>query len=70
MAVKKVAVGDWVDGEFRHGEWETGVDTVGDPDGNPIGGGTAAGSELLHEDTLLNDVENPAPWMYNPQPLE
>ena len=69
MAVKRVATGNWVDGEFRHDEWVTGVDTVGDPDGAPIGGGAAA-SELIHEDSLVLSETSPTPWMFNPYPAE
>lgn len=68
MADKKVATGNWVDGEFRHQLWSEG-DVAVDPDGNTLvgSGGT---SELLYEDSMVIAEANPAPWMFNPMPQE
>ena len=38
MADKFIAAGRWISGVFYHEEWVTGVDTLKDPDGNPVGG--------------------------------
>lgn len=43
MAIKKVATGDWIGGEFVHQPWATGVDQVGDPEGNLIGSAADSG---------------------------
>ena len=38
MATRYAAAGRWDGGKFYHEEWVSGVDTLLDPDGNPIGG--------------------------------
>lgn len=60
MAIKKVATGDWIGGEFVHQPWASGTDQVGDPDGNVIGSAAASGwvkaGVVVQLDTITDSV--------------
>jgi len=70
MADKKVAVGDWIDGEFVHTGWVAGVDRVVDPDGNSVGGANYLFwmKENCHDDLKdsANTTTEPGPWFHRP----